>query len=125
MTLSYLDFDYSEDDQGIGTWDAMASVTAQRLPALLAEITLVLHWAQQQFCGQRGPLDENGLWDYDLQSQPEGAAPALRLHYDEEVGQISLAQPPAPQARYTLTFTLSGGPAFAQALQARFALDAE
>ena len=125
MTLSYLDFDYSEDDQGIGTWDAMASVTAQRLPALLAEITLVLHWAQQQFGPQRGPLDENGLWDYDLQSLAEGPAPALPLHYAEDSGQIILTAPPDPQARYTLTFTLSGGPAFAQALQARFALDAE
>ncbi|MBX9935965.1 MAG: hypothetical protein K2Y10_05175 [Burkholderiaceae bacterium] len=125
MTLSYLDFDYSEDDQGISTWDAMASVTTQRLPALLAEIALVLNWAQQQFCGQRGLLDEDGLWDYDLQSQPEGGAPALHLHYDEDAGQITLAQPPEPQARYTLTLTLSGSAAFAQALRARFGLDAE
>jgi hypothetical protein len=27
MALHYLDFDYSEDDDGNGTWDAMASVT--------------------------------------------------------------------------------------------------
>lgn len=125
MTLSYLDFDYSEDDQGISTWDAMACVPAQRLAALLAEITLVLNWAQQQFGGQRGPLDEDGLWDYDLQSQSEDHAPALHLHYDEEAGQLALGQPPEPHARYTLTLTLSGSPPFAQALRARFGLDTE
>ena len=27
MTLDYLDFDYSEDDEGTGTFDAMACVT--------------------------------------------------------------------------------------------------
>ena len=30
MTLDYLDFDYSEDEEGTGTWDAMASVKAER-----------------------------------------------------------------------------------------------
>lgn len=127
MALSYLDFDYSEDEQGISTWDAMACVNVQRLPALLAEITLVLHWAQQQFVNQRGPLDEDGLWDYDLQSVPEGKAPALELHYHEDSGQLTLEPPPAhpPEARYTITLTLSGTPAFAQALRARFGLDGD
>ncbi|MDD2610470.1 MAG: hypothetical protein PHX60_12445 [Giesbergeria sp.] len=125
MRLSYLDFDYSEDDQGISTWDAMASVTAQRLPALLAEITLVLNWAQQQFGPQRGPLEEDSLWDYDLQSLAEGSAPALPLHYAQDSSQIILSAPPDPQARYTLTLTLSGHAAFAQAFQAHFGLDTE
>lgn len=125
MTLSYLDFDYSEDDQGISTWDAMAYVNTQRLPALLAEITLVLNWAQQQFADQRGPLDENGLWDYDLQSLPEGTARALKLHYHEDTQQLILEPPlaQATEARYTITLTLSGTPTFAQALRVRFGLD--
>ncbi len=125
MSLSYLDFDYSEDDQGTSTWDAMACVTTERLPALLAEITVVLNWAQRQFGAQRGPLDEGGLWDYDLQSLPERTGPVLELHYDAQAQHIVLAQPAQGPARYTLTLTLSGGPAFSQALQARFGLDAE
>ena len=42
MTLDYLDFDYSEDEEGTGTWDAMASVKAERVPALAAEIAQLL-----------------------------------------------------------------------------------
>lgn len=125
MSLSYLDFDYSEDNQGTSTWDAMACVTTERLPALLAEITLVLNWAQQQFGAQNGPLDDGGLWDYDLQSLPEPLTPALQLHYDAQAQRIILAQPPQSQARYTLTLTLSGGTAFAQAFQVHFGLHAE
>ena len=41
MTLDYLDFDYSEDEEGTGTWDAMASVKAERVPALAAEIRVL------------------------------------------------------------------------------------
>ena len=36
MALDYLDFDYSEDAEGTGTWDAMACVQPQRLGALHA-----------------------------------------------------------------------------------------
>ena len=42
MTLAYLDFDYNEDAQGHGCWDAMACVATQRLPAVLQEVTTVL-----------------------------------------------------------------------------------
>ena len=38
MALDYLDFDYSEDFDGNGTWDAMAAVRPERLPALRAEL---------------------------------------------------------------------------------------
>ena len=38
MALDYLDFEYSEDEDGNGTWDAMASVPAPRWGALLDEV---------------------------------------------------------------------------------------
>ena len=38
MPFDYLDFDYSEDDEGTASWDALASVTAERLPALTAGV---------------------------------------------------------------------------------------
>lgn len=31
MALNYLDFEYSEDTEGVGTFDAMASVGAMQL----------------------------------------------------------------------------------------------
>nr|WP_246254502.1 hypothetical protein [Comamonas jiangduensis] len=45
MGLDYLDFEYSEDEDGNGTWDAMASVADKRWHALLAEV-------HQSCCGR-------------------------------------------------------------------------
>ena len=121
MTLDYLDFDYSEDEEGTGTWDAMASVTPEHLPALLAELEQVLTWAHQEFAGRRQPLDEGGDWDYDLQTLHEGAAPH-QWHYDEASGRVTI-EPGAPlQTRHTVTLTLCGTAVFAAALRARFSL---
>ena len=66
MTLDYLDFDYSEDDEGTGCWDAMASVPATRVPALAAEVEQLLAWAHRRFKGRRGPIEEGGDWDLSL-----------------------------------------------------------
>ena len=121
MALRYLDFDHSEDDADMGTWDAMASVTPEHLPGLLAELEQVLSWAHQEFAGRRQPLDEGGDWDYDLQTLHEGAAPH-QLHYDEASGRVTI-EPGAPlQTRHTVTLTLCGTAVFAAALRARFSL---
>lgn len=122
MTLRYLDFDYSEDAEGTGTWDAMASVTPSHLPAVLAELALVLDWAHNSFPGQRGPMEEGGEWDYDLQGIQEVLC-TLQLHYDEDTRQIQLQKYPPGMPRNTVTLSLSGTPAFSQALRAQFALD--
>ena len=126
MTLRYLDFDYSEDDEGTGTWDALASVTPAHWSALRAELVQVLDWAHHRFAGQRGPIEEGGDWDYDLQALQEGQG-ELHLHYDEAERQISTHNAehsaPHPPARYTVSLSLSGGAGFGEALQARFGLD--
>ena len=93
--LQYLDFDYSEDDDGCGTWDAMASVWPAQVDALLAEVALVLDWAHREFPGGDDPLDEGGEWDHDVLSIEE-------------------------DGRHTLTLTISGTPAFGAAWRARF-----
>jgi len=46
----YLDFDFSDEDSGRGSFDAMASVVPSRLPALLAVISAVLGRAGPAFC---------------------------------------------------------------------------
>jgi hypothetical protein len=38
MTLHYLDFDYSEDAQGVGSFEAMAATTAEQAPRVQAEV---------------------------------------------------------------------------------------
>ena len=122
MPLQYLDFDYSEDDEGKGTWDAMASVTPAHLPALRAELETVLCWALRAFAGQRAPLDEGGEWDFDLQTLHEGAAPD-QWHCDEVSGQITVTPGASGQTRHTVTLSLSGTAAFGAALRERFGLD--
>lgn len=115
--LNYLVFDQTEDEQGIVNWDAMASVTSSRVPALLAEVEQVLHWACTGFAGQHGPLDEGGDWDVDLQAQDDDGQP-LPLHWNPDAGDVRLT--PAEQGRTTVTLSLSGNAQFAQAFEARW-----
>jgi hypothetical protein len=122
MTLRYLDFDYSEDSDGCGTWDAMASVTGEHLPALHAEIAAVLDWAHDRFGGQRGPIEDGGLWDYDLQAVEETAT-GQSLHYDEDARCVVSAAGAAGAPRHTVTLSLCGTAPFCDAFRERFALD--
>jgi hypothetical protein len=101
MSLQFLDFDYSEDLQGAGTFDAMASVRQAQLAAVRAEIAEVLEWADTKFAGQRAPLDEGGEWDLDLQERVDGASPPWHV----------------------LTLSISGSTAFCAAFSQRFGLD--
>jgi hypothetical protein len=121
MTLNYLDFDYSEDAQGHGSFDAMASAAAAQLPALQAEVLHVLDWAHRDFAGTRAPLDEGGDWDYELQGVQE-VATTLDLRYDPQAGQLQV-QPGATGApRVTLSLTVSGTPEFCAAFRQAFGL---
>jgi hypothetical protein len=72
LTLQYLTFEASDDGDGVGTWDAMASVRADQVAAVLAEVQAVLNWAERHSPGPRGPLEEGGFWDADQQTLAEG-----------------------------------------------------
>jgi hypothetical protein len=72
MGLNFLIFDASDDGEGTGTWDAMASVRSADLPAVMAEVQTVLAWAEQHSPGPRGPLDEGATWDADQQVHTDG-----------------------------------------------------
>lgn len=122
MTLHYLDFDYSEDDEGTGTWDAMASVLPPQLGPLLDEVAQVLDWAQQAFAGQQGPIEEGGHWDYDLQGVHE-VITAQHPHYDASTRRVGLHPDAVSTGRYIFTFSLSTTPAFGAALREQFGLD--
>jgi len=115
MTLEYLDFDYSEDEQGTGNWDAMASVHASRVPALAAEIEQVLRWASQEFTGRQGAIDDGGDWDYDLQSQDDQGRP-LPARFDSDSGKLAL--PASAHGRTTVCLSLAGSVQFGAALTA-------
>lgn len=98
--MLFLVFDYSEDPQGGGTFDAMASVRPAQLAAARAEIAEVMDWADTTFAGQRAPLEEGGEWDVDLQESSD---------------------PPSPW--HVLSLSISGSPAFCAAFTQRFGLD--
>ena len=75
MTLQYLLFDYSDNAEEAGSFDAMASVLAPQVDAVQAEVAQVLAWAESQFPGQHGPIEEGGEWDHDLQTTREQGTP--------------------------------------------------
>ncbi len=98
MSLQFLDFEYSEDALGGGTFEAMASVRQAQLAAVRAEIGAVLDWAHAAFPGQQAPLDEGGEWDVDLQEHMDAASPPWHV----------------------LTLCISGSAPFCAALMQRF-----
>lgn len=120
MELSYLDFDFSGDDQGHGSFDAMASATPAQWPALAAEVRRVLDWAHEAFGGPAA-VDDGGEWDYALHGVREVATP-LQLHYRGPGGELAIEAGAADAPRTTVTLTLTGTPAFCNALREAFAL---
>lgn len=97
MQLDYLDFDFSDEEDGRGSFDAMASVTAERLPAVRAEIDAVLAWAGEAF-GPNSEAGDDGEWDFEANETVEAGA----------------------QPRTTVTFTLGGSPTFCDAFRDKF-----
>ena len=121
MTLDYLDFDVSEDADGHGSFDAMASAAPAQLAALQAEVLRVLDWAHRDFSGQRGPLDDGGDWDYELQGVQEIATP-LEVRYDPAAVRLQLEPGATGAPRVTLSLTLSGTPQFCAAFRDAFGI---
>lgn len=122
MTLSYLDFDYSEDTEDVGVFDAMASTGPQQVAAVHAEIVVVLGWAHENFPGRRGPVGEGGDWDYDLQGMQEASAPEA-IEFDEHTRRLQVRTGPAGTPRHTVTLTVSGTPEFCAAFRLRFGVE--
>jgi hypothetical protein len=119
MTLDYLDFDVSEEADGSGSFDAVASVTPQQLAAVHADIVTVLDWAHDTFAGQRGPLDEGGTWDFDLQSVQEWRLPET-LAYDEGSRRLTVRAGSAGVPRHTVSLSIVGSADFCDAFRAQF-----
>lgn len=98
MSLQYLTFDHSEDTDGCGVFDAMASTTAAQVPAVQAEVAQVLQWAHAAFPGQHGPLAEGFVWDHDLHQ---------------------VAEQHGSTTWFTVSLTISAAPAVCEAFKAR------
>lgn len=72
MQLQFLIFDASDDGEGQGTWEAMASARAGDLSTVEAEIQAVMQWALAHEPGPRGALEEGGIWDADQHTTQDG-----------------------------------------------------
>jgi len=116
MQLHYLVFDFSDEDSGRGSFDAMACVPAARLSALLAEAGAVLAWAHRAF-GPAGALEDEGDWDYELQGVAEPDTPVDLVY---QGGSRVVLASGAGAAATTVTFTLSGSPGFCHAFREAF-----
>lgn len=120
MELQYLDFDFSGDAHGQGSFDAMAAAGPAQLGLLQAEVVRVLDWAERQFGSPAAP-DEGGEWDYALHGVREVATP-LAVDWRPGAAQLQL-QPGEPDPpRVTLTLTLTGSEAFCAAFREAFAV---
>jgi hypothetical protein len=118
MQLDYLDFDFSGEAEGGGSFDAMAAVTPAQWPALQAEVLQVLDWAYRQF-GAPAALEDGGDWDYALDGVREVATP-LAVRYTRGAPDLDL-QPGEPGApRLVLTLTLAGSEPFCEAFRQAF-----
>jgi hypothetical protein len=122
MNLQLLDFDCSEDAEGVVCWDALAQPQPRHNSALLQEVAQVLAWAHAFDAQGPGTLEEGANWDFDLQAtlHPGGkASQDARLVFDAKECQIhmdaaDLAHPLA------LSLSLSGTSGFAQAFRDRW-----
>ena len=121
--LHYLSFDCSEDAEGMVSFEAMASVRGEQLPALQSEIVRVLDWAHHAFPGQRGPVADGGDWDYDLHGLREFTA-ADQISYDPATRQLSVQGGAPSKARHTVTLLVSGSREFSEMFRQQFGLDA-
>jgi hypothetical protein len=79
MPLNYLAFEASDDGDGLGTWEALASVRPADQARLWAEAQAFLAQAEALAPGPRGPLDEGGVWDVDQHSTDDGGWVTLTL----------------------------------------------
>jgi hypothetical protein len=117
--LHYLDFDFSEDTDGHGVFDAMASVGPPLWPNLQEETARLLDWALDRFPNGPGPLEDGNDWQFELAASREWSADE-GLSYNTSSRRFSSQPSEARAVRHTLALTLSGSAAFCEALRAAF-----
>ncbi len=122
MALHYLSFDYSEDTEGVGSFEAMASTWPEQVPAVQAEIVRVLDWAHQAFPATRGPVAEGCDWDYDLHGLREFSVPE-QIGYNAATRQLAVQAASPGKPRHAVTLLLSGTDEFCTAFRLEFDLD--
>jgi len=70
--LQFLQFDASDDADGVTSFEAVAATRADRHAAVLVEVQQVLDWVASRCPHGPGPLDEGHDWQHDLHVATEG-----------------------------------------------------
>ncbi len=70
--MRYLQFDFSDNGDGVVTLEALASTAAAQHAAVMAEVQQVLDWAWREFPHTHGAAEDGMDWDHDLQVGVEG-----------------------------------------------------
>lgn len=125
MNLQLLDFDCTEDAEGVVCWDALAQPARTYNTALLHEAALVLQWAHGFDRHGPGPLEHGADWDFDLQVTllaPDLAPQVTQPRFVPSTGQLTLWPAPSAQQSLSLSLTLSGTSGFVQAFRAQFGM---
>lgn len=94
--MRHLSFDLTDSSDDILTLEAMASTREAAHAAVMAEVQQVLAWANAEFGGRQGPVEDGFAWDHELLVQHEAG------------GWV------------TVTLTFSATPEFVDAFQAAF-----
>ena len=125
MVLQLLDFDRSEDAEGVVCLDALAQPAAAHNAALLAEVVKVLVWAHQFDNHGPGSLENGANWDFDLQVTLLGDGARHQVAQPRFVhsgGRLTLVPEPQANQCLALSLSLSGTPCFIQAFFEAFDL---
>ncbi|KQY85522.1 MULTISPECIES: hypothetical protein [Roseateles] len=94
--MRHLTFDLTDGSDDILTLEAMASTREAEHAAVMAEAVQLLAWAESEFGGRHGPVEDGNAWDHELLVQHE------------------------PGGWVTVTLTFSASVEFAEAFQAKF-----
>ena len=122
MRLQFLEFDRSEDTDGVVCWEALAQPQALHNAALLREVSQVLALAYRLDGRGPGPLEEGAQWDYVLDAtlHAEGqVGVGAQVSFNPDVG-ITTVTPTPWHHRIELILSLCATPAFAQTWLTRF-----
>ena len=114
--LNYLLFDFTDEEDGACSFDALASVLPPRLAPLVGEVEAVLGWASREF-GAPPAAGGEGEWDFALHALGDADVP-LEIAYDAQQGRVVM--PSTPAGRVTLALTVTGTAAFGEAFRHAF-----
>jgi hypothetical protein len=115
MNLHFLEFDCSDDNEGVVCWEALAQPAARHTQDLLTEVAQVLTWTHRFSPRSPGALEDGADWDFDLQIHVDSSP--IQVQWDTSTKTLVLSATPTESEEITLSLSISGAPAFCAAFR--------